>query len=96
MWEENFEWDDDKAQRNWLIHGVSFDMARDAFQDVFGIEWVDRGQSRNEERHSLLAIVEGRLLFVAFVMRNERIRIIPARKAEPHERRRYHDANREA
>lgn len=96
MLDDHFEWDDAKARRNRLDHGVSFEMARDAFRDVFGIEWTDRGQTRDEERVSLLAVVEGRLLFVAYVMRGERVRIISARKAEPHERRRYHDANREA
>ena len=40
--------------------------------------------------------VEGRLPFVGYTMRGEKIRIITARKAEPYERRRYHDENREA
>jgi len=41
-------------------------------------------------------MAEGRLLFVAYTMRGEKIRIITARKAEPYERRRYHEENREA
>ena len=41
-------------------------------------------------------MVEGRLLFVAYTMRGEKIRIITARKAEPYERRRYHEETREA
>lgn len=93
MWDGTFEWDDAKAERNWRDHAVSFEMARDAFRDALGIEWVDRGQVRHEERLSLLAMAEGRLLFVAFVMRGETIRIISARRAEAHERRRYHNAN---
>jgi uncharacterized DUF497 family protein len=43
----------------------------------------------------MLAMVEIRLLYVAYTLRGERIRIISARKAEPHERRRYHNENRE-
>jgi uncharacterized DUF497 family protein len=38
-----------------------------------------------------LGLVEGRLLFAAFTMRGEVIRIISARAAEPFERREYHE-----
>ena len=38
-------------------------------------------------------MVEGRLLFVADTMRDERIRIISARGAEPYEQRRYRGEN---
>ena len=40
-------------------------------------------------------MLEDRLLLVAYTIREERIRIISARKAEPYERRKYHDRNRE-
>ena len=43
----------------------------------------------------MLAVAEERLFFVAYTLRGERIRIISARRAEPHERRRYHEENRE-
>lgn len=92
----DFAWDDDKAGRNWRDHAVTFEMARDAFQDPFAIEWEDTAQGRNEERHSMIAMVENRLLFVGYTIRYGKIRIITARKAEPHERRRYHEENREA
>jgi uncharacterized DUF497 family protein len=96
MQDENFEWDDDKAARNWRDHGVSFEMAREAFRVAFAVEWVDAEQDPGEERYAMIGMVENRLLFVAYVMRGERIRIISARKAEPFERRKYHDENREA
>jgi uncharacterized protein len=44
----------------------------------------------------MIGMVESRLLFVAYAMRGERIRVISARKAVPYERRKYHDENREA
>jgi uncharacterized DUF497 family protein len=44
----------------------------------------------------MIGMVENRLLFVAYTMRDGRIRIISARKAEPCERRKYHDENRQA
>jgi len=71
-------------------------MAREAFQDPFAIEWGDAEQDPNEERHGMIAMVENRALFVGYTIRGERIRIITARKAEPYERRRYHEENRQA
>jgi uncharacterized DUF497 family protein len=38
-------------------------------------------------------MVDGRLLFVAYTIRNDTIRIISARGAEPHEKRKYHEDN---
>lgn len=87
---EGFAWDDNKAALNWRLHGVTFEMARDAFKDPFAIEWMDAAQDPNEERYAMIAMVENRLLFVAYTIREERIRIISARKAEPYERRKYH------
>lgn len=96
MQDEHFEWDDGKAVRNWRDHGVSFEMAREAFRGAFALEWIDDRQVRSEERYAMIAMVEGRLVFVAYTVRDERIRIISARKAESYERRKYHDENREA
>jgi len=44
----------------------------------------------------MIGMVESRLLSVAYTIRGQRIRIISARKAEPYERRKYHDENRQA
>jgi len=96
MEDDNFAWDDDKAARNWRDHAVTFDMAREVFGDPFGVEWQDLAQNRNEERYSVIGMVEGRLLFVGYTMPGDKIRIITARKAEPYERRKYHDENRDA
>jgi uncharacterized protein len=46
-----------------------------------------------EERFAILGIVDGRLLFVAYTLRNGTIRIISARGAEPYEKRKYHEEN---
>jgi hypothetical protein len=95
MSHDSFEWNDAKAARNWRDHAVSFEAARDAFRDAFAVEWADDAQDAAEPRFALLGMVENRLLFVACTMRDDRIRIISARKAEPRERRRSHDENRE-
>ncbi|HEX3666495.1 MAG TPA: BrnT family toxin [Rhizomicrobium sp.] len=96
MQDEAFEWDDVKAAQNERDHGVMFEMARDAFRDMFALEWFDDRQEAREQRYCMVGAVEDRILFVSYTLRNDRIRIISARKAEPHERRRYHEENREA
>jgi uncharacterized DUF497 family protein len=88
-----FEWDDAKAAANLAKHGVSFEQARDAFDDPFAIDFVDDREDYSELRLILVGMVENRLLVVAHTMRNDKVRIISAREAEPHERRRYHEEN---
>ena len=90
---DDFEWDDDKAARNLADHGVSFDAARRAFNDAFAVQREDRRQNYGEDRFLLLGMVQERLLAVAYTMRDQRVRIISARYAEPRERRRYHEEN---
>ena len=95
MPDDTFDWDNAKAVRNLRNHGVTFEIARDAFLDAFAVEWIDDSQDVREQRFCMLGMVENRLLFVSYTLRGDRIRIISARKAEPHERRRYHEENRE-
>ena len=95
MQDDAFEWDDAKASSNWTKHGVTFVLAKEAFRDAFAVEIVD-GRQATESRFVLLGVVEGRLPFVAFTMRGDRVRIISARKAEARERRRYDEENRNA
>jgi uncharacterized DUF497 family protein len=93
MKEPEFEWDAVKAAQNEAIHGVTFEMARDVFKDPFAIELLDDREDFGEDRYVIIGMVSNRLLFVAYTMRGEAIRIISARGAEPHERRQYHEAN---
>ena len=60
MQDDHFEWDDDKAVRNWRDHAVTFAMAREAFQDPFAVEWEDAGQHPSEARYGMIATVENR------------------------------------
>ncbi len=86
-----YQWDDAKAASNYAKHGVTFEAARDAFNDPFALEWADEERTFGEPRFSMLAVVEGHVLFVAYAMRGESIRIISARPAEPFERRKHHE-----
>jgi hypothetical protein len=90
---DDFEWDDAKAAINLTKHGVSFEQARDAFDDPFAIDFIDDREDYGEQRLILFGMVEGRLLVVAHTLRDDKVRIISAREAEPHERRKYHEEN---
>jgi len=91
MQDAEFEWDDAKAALNWLKHRVTFEQARRVFQDTSAIERADVEHSDAEERSVTIGTVDGRLLVVVWTQRGGRTRIISARRAEPHERRRYHN-----
>ena len=91
MKDGDFEWDDRKAATNVTAHGVTFEAARSVFKDPFALEWLDESEEYGEDRYVTLGLVERRLLYVAYTIRGEAIRIISARLAEPFERRRYAD-----
>jgi uncharacterized protein len=93
MRDNEFEWDDNKAASNLIDHGVSFEMARDAFKDPFAVDRADDRFDYDEDRANIMGMVGGRLLVVSYTERGDRIRIISARGAEPHERRQYHEDN---
>jgi uncharacterized protein len=90
---DDFEWDEAKAAANLAKHGVSFEQARDAFDDPFAVDFVDDREDYGEQRLILFGMVESRLLVVAHTLRGDKLRIISAREAEPHERRKYHEEN---
>ena len=76
-----FEWDTEKAKSNFRKHGVSFEEAALAFFDENAVELFDETNSNDEIRYQLIGIFDVRLIFVAYTARNEKIRIISARKA---------------
>jgi uncharacterized DUF497 family protein len=91
MNDDAFQWDDRKAADNTAKHGVRFEAARDVFKDPFAVDWLDERQDYGEDRFAIVGMAQNRLLFVAYAMRGDRIRIISARGAEPYEQRRYHE-----
>ncbi len=93
MTDDEFEWDDAKAASNLVSHGVSFEMARAVFEDTYAIDWRDDREAYGEVRYSVIGMSDGRLLYVAYTMRGDRIRMISARGAEPYERRKYHEGD---
>ncbi len=93
MDDDEFEWDSAKAARNEAKHGVSFEMAQKAFGDYFAIDVEDKRSDYGEDRIIHLGMAGSRLLAIAYTLRGGVIRIISAREADPHERRKYHEEN---
>ncbi len=85
-----FEWDDEKAIRNFEKHGVSFGEATEVFYDPNGLEDYDAEHSEAESRFFIIGMSSRRLLYVIYAERSgDTIRIISARKADQVERRIY-------
>ena len=93
MNDEAFEWDDSKAAENYATHGVRFEAAQAVFKDAFALDWLDERVPYGEDRYAIIGMAENRLLYVAYAMRGDTVRIISARGAEPYEKRRYHEEN---
>jgi len=93
MLEGDFEWGDEKAAANLARHNISFEQAKGVFRDPFAIEFLDDRQDYSENRYILIGLTEDHILAIVYTERNERTRIISARRAEPHERKRYHEEN---
>ena len=84
------EWDPQKAASNKRKHGVSFHEAVTCFADPSGLLLEDEV---HPERLALIGVSEkSRVLYTVFAeLADEVVRIITARKATTHERRRYEE-----
>jgi uncharacterized protein len=89
-----FEWDDKKAERNALKHGVSFEMAAFAFDDPCALIAEDEKHSTHERRQWLIGDSGEKVLIVVFTLRPPKgnIRIVSARRANRRERRIYEES----
>ena len=87
----DFDWDNAKEESNRRKHRIDFRTAAKVFLDPYVVEFDERDAS-GEARFNAIGLVDGRMLFVTFTMRGDVIRIISARGAEPHEKRKYHEA----
>jgi hypothetical protein len=85
-----FEWDNKKAKRNHRKHGVSFEEASTVFYDPLSATFDDPDHSVGELRLITVGYSSrGRLLVVSHTERVKSIRIISARPATAHERKRH-------
>ncbi len=88
-----FEWDAQKALSNLQKHGVSFEFAMGAFCDHFAVEIQDNRVDYGERRINRLGLWDGVILHVTYTQREEKIRLISARRAAQHERDYYYSQN---
>lgn len=85
-----FEWDAANADKNWARHRVSPAECEQVFFNRPLVVEEDELHSREEFRHYALGQSDaGRLLFVVFTLRGERVRVISAREMTRRERKEY-------
>jgi hypothetical protein len=85
-----FEWDREKAKKNLRKHKVSFDEAMTVFYDPLSATFDDPDHSVGEQRYITIGYSShSRLLVVSYAEREKTIRIISARSAAAHERKRH-------
>jgi uncharacterized DUF497 family protein len=89
-----FEWDKRKAQQNLQKHRVDFTEVSTVFADTLSITIPDPDHSEDEERWVTIGLSNRRrLLVVVHTEEEETIRIISARTADRHERRKYEEGD---
>ena len=75
-----FEWDPDKATRNFVKHGDAFTEAATVFGDPPALTFSDPDHADDEDRFVTFGhSAGGRLLIVSHTDRGDRSRIISAR-----------------
>jgi hypothetical protein len=77
---ESFEWDEGNSNKNLSKHNVEDREAEEVFFDPGRRLYPDPKYSQGEMRRIVVGKTErGRLLFVVFAVRNQRVRVISAR-----------------
>lgn len=83
-----YEWDPRKAVANLKKHGVDFAEAISVLSDDLAL--TIRESHPDDDRFVTMGTdLLGRILVMVYTMREEKIRLISARKATPRERKQY-------
>ncbi len=87
------EWDSEKNKSNIIKHGISFEEAKNVFNDPNSLELYDKRHStEDEDRYICIGHTKKYLLLtVCNTDRNGKIRIISARRANAKERSLYYE-----
>ena len=84
------EWDPKKAKLNNRKHKVSFEEAVTVFYDPLSATFYDEDHSVKEQRFITVGFSsQNRLLVVSHTERGSTLRIISARRATAHERKKH-------
>lgn len=82
-----FEWDEGNEQKNWIKHEVKAEEAEEPFFTEERLIAEDKLHSTERETRFILIgkSKQGRMLFIIFTVRKEKIRIISARDTDKKE-----------
>ena len=85
-----FEWSEQKNRKNIRRHGIDFNDVIEAFRHPMLVSLDDR-EDYGEDRWIGIGLIKNSVIVVVYLERDdqERIRIISARKALRHERKKY-------
>ncbi len=90
----SFEWDDGNRTKNWLKHKVSTGECEEIFFNLPLLLTDDTEHSQIEKRYYVLGQTNSsRYLFIAFTIRESKIRVISARDMSRKEREIYAQAD---
>lgn len=88
-----FDWDDGNRDKNWIKHGVSNQEAEEVFFNIPLLIADDMKHSQTEQRYFALGRTnDSRGLFISFLIRGDKIRVISARDMHRKERQYYAEA----
>ncbi len=83
-----FDWDPKKAAVNLKKHEITFEFATGVFADIHRIDETDDGDY-DEVRRAAIGLVHGQVLIVIYTERDDKTRLISARRTNAHEEERY-------
>lgn len=93
-----FDWDDSNINKNWERHRVKFTESEEIFLNNPVIVEMEKSKILyHEDRKAAYGPTDdGRLIFIAFTVRNNRIRVISARGMSRKEREFYEETKKAA
>ncbi|MBU2515575.1 BrnT family toxin [bacterium] len=84
----NFEWDECKNKENIKNHGIDFNDAIEIFSAP-RFEHLNTRFDYDEPRYITIGFCNNRIILVAYSERNDKIRLISARKANAKEKKSF-------
>ena len=89
-----FDWDEGNRDKNWINHQVWITECEEVFFNIPLLLRPDTAHSSLEARYFVLGQTNaGRYLFIAFTVRDVKIRVISARDMSKKEREIYNEVN---
>lgn len=85
-----FEWDQWNLDKSYFKHGITPKKTEEVFIDEWSLILQDVEHSQKEERFIIVGkTLEKKILFIVFVVRRKKIRVISARKMHTKEVLKY-------